>query len=233
MTPGIKLDTEDIQKQLDRRKPGQSSITTPRKEEDKVLIMSGTFEGKTTGTSLFMILYNKDARPEAYDNIKNLFRPGHADYTYLKKYGIRDHRGSGRASGRETAARVAAGAVARKILENKGIDITAYTIEAAGIKCDTFDKNEIEKNPVRACDPLAAVQIVRKIEELAEIGDSCGGVIECTVKGIEAGLGEPVFDKLDADLAKAMVSLGAVKGIEFGAGFNVVKMLGSENNDFK
>lgn len=231
MTPGIKLDVEDVQKQLDRRKPGQSSITTSRKEEDKVLIMSGIFEGKTTGTSLFMILYNKDARPEAYDNIKSLFRPGHADYTYLKKYGIRDHRGSGRASGRETAARVAAGAVARKMLENKGIDITAYTIEAAGISCTSFDQSEIEKNPVRACDPIAAVKIAKKIEELAEKGDSCGGIIECSIKGVDAGLGEPVFDKLDADLAKAMLSLGAVKGIEFGAGFKSVKMLGSENND--
>lgn len=231
MTPGIELAEIDIQKELDRRKPGQSSITTPRQEDDIVSIMSGVFEGKTTGTPLLMILYNKDARPEAYDNIKNLFRPGHADFTYFKKYGIRDYRGSGRASGRETAGRVAAGAVARKILESKGIKILAYTLEAAGIRCNDFKPDEIEQNPVRACDPAAAAIITKKIEELAQKGDSCGGIIECRINGIEPGLGEPVFDKLDADLAKAMLSLGAVKGIEIGSGFKCAGMFGSEHND--
>lgn len=231
VTPGIDLTQEYIQEQLDRRKPGQSSITTPRKEDDKVNIMSGIFEGKTTGTPLFMILYNTDMRPEAYDDIKDLFRPGHADFTYLKKYGIRDHRGSGRASARETAGRVAAGAIARKILEMKGVKVVAYTLEAAGIRCKVFDFDEIEKNAVRACDPEAAARIKVKIEELAEKGDSCGGIIECRISGVEAGLGEPVFDKLDAELGKAMLSLGAVKGIEFGSGFSCAGMYGSQHND--
>jgi chorismate synthase len=231
VTPGIDITESYIQEQMDRRKPGQSSITTPRKEEDKVNIMAGIFEGKTTGTPLFLILYNSDMRPEAYADIKDKFRPGHADFTYLKKYGIRDHRGSGRASGRETAGRVAAGAVARKLLENRGVKVVAYTLEAAGIRCKTFDINEIEKNPVRACDKEAAEIITKRIEELAQIGDSCGGIIECRISGIDPGLGEPVFDKLDADLGKAMLSLGGVKGIEFGAGFSCAGMLGSEHND--
>lgn len=231
IAPGIEITEEEIQLELDRRKPGQSSITTPRKEDDKIHIMSGIFEGKTTGTPILLILFNKDARPEAYNDIKNKFRPGHADYTYFKKYGIRDHRGSGRASGRETAARVASGAIAKKLLAKTGVEIVAYTLEAAGIKCKTFDKTVIEQNPVRACDQIAAAEIVRIIEDLALKGDSCGGVIECRITGVKAGIGEPVFDKLDADLAKAMLSLGAVKGIEFGSGFDCVNMLGSQHND--
>jgi len=232
VTPGLEISESEIQLDMDRRKPGQSSVTTPRQEEDKVSIMSGVFEGKATGTPLFIVLYNKDARPEAYDSIKNLYRPGHADFTYDKKYGIRDYRGSGRASGRETAARVAAGAVAKKMLKEKGVKVVAYTLEVAGYRCKTFDENEIENNPVRACDPEAAALMIKRIEELAEIGDSCGGIIECRITGVKAGLGEPVFDKLDAELAKAMLSLGAVKGIEFGKGFECASMLGSEHNDW-
>ncbi|MDP4180283.1 MAG: chorismate synthase [Bacillota bacterium] len=232
VTPGLEISESEIQKEMDRRKPGQSSVTTPRQEEDKISIMAGIFAGKATGTPLFIVLYNKDARPEAYDSIKNLFRPGHADITYHEKYGIRDYRGSGRASGRETAARVAAGTVARKMLEQKGVKVLAYTLEAAGYKCKTFDENEIENNLVRACDPEAAALMTKRIEELAEIGDSCGGIIECRISGVKSGLGEPVFDKLDADIGKAMLSLGAVKGIEFGKGFDCSSMLGSEHNDW-
>jgi chorismate synthase len=231
VTPGVEIDEAYIQKQMDRRKPGQSSVTTPRKEYDVVHIQSGVFEGKTTGTPLFVVLQNHDMRPEAYSEIQNAFRPGHADFTYLEKYGIRDHRGSGRASGRETAARVAGGAIARKLLERRGVEVVAYTKEIGGIKCETFDESIIEQNAVRACDPVAADKMIKKIEKLAEIGDSCGGIVECRIRGVLPGLGEPAFDKLDAELAKAMLSIGAVKGIEFGAGFEAATMLGSEHND--
>jgi chorismate synthase len=231
VTPGIEIDHEYIQKQMDRRKPGQSSITTSRKEYDNVTMLSGIFEGKTTGTPVFMILYNHDMRPQAYDDIKNLFRPGHADFSYFKKYGLRDYRGSGRASGRETAGRVAAGALARKMLERRGISVLAYTTEVGGIKSSNFVESFIEENPVRTCDPEAAIEMKEKIEMLASVGDSCGGIVECRVRGVIPGLGEPVFDKLDADIAKAMLSIGAVKGIEFGAGFAATSMLGSQHND--
>ncbi|MEF3303029.1 chorismate synthase [Paenibacillus sp. GYB003] len=231
VTPGVELCEADIQAQMDRRKPGQSSVTTPRKESDKVHIVSGVFEGKTTGTPVAVILHNHDMRPAAYDDIKHSFRPGHADFTYLRKYGIRDYRGSGRASGRETAGRVAAGAVARKLLAHRGVTVVAYTKAVGGIECRTFAEDEIERNAVRACDPVAARAMIEKIERLAEIGDSCGGVVECVVRGVAPGIGEPVFDKLDAELAKAMLSIGAVKGIEFGAGFAAADMLGSEHND--
>ncbi|MBN2658844.1 MAG: chorismate synthase [Spirochaetales bacterium] len=229
--PGLSLSEEDIQMQMDRRKPGQSSVTTPRKELDEVHIMSGLFEGKTTGTPILVILYNKDAMPSAYNDIKDKFRPGHADFTFLKKFGIRDYRGSGRASGRETAGRVAAGAVARKILGERGVTVTAYTKEAAGIKCETIDFDVIEKNPMRACDSAAAAKMVPIIEKLAEEGDSMGGIVECRISGVAPGLGEPVFDKIEADLAKAMMSLGAVKGFEIGSGFSCASMKGSEHND--
>lgn len=230
-TPGIALTEADIQRQLDRRKPGQSDITTPRSEPDTVRILSGVFEETTTGTPILMILYNKDARPSAYDSIREMYRPGHADYTYLKKYGLRDYRGSGRASGRETAGRVAAGAVARKLLERRGVSIAAYTLRAGGVSCRTIDLAEVERNPMRAADPEAAAEMVRAVTEARDAEDSLGGVVECRVRGMAAGLGEPVFDKLDADLAKAMVSIGAVKGIEFGAGFAAADMRGSEHND--
>lgn len=231
VTPGVELDEAYIQVQMDRRKPGQSSVTSPRKEYDIINILSGTFEGKTTGTPLFIMLHNKDMRPDAYSDIQYSFRPGHADYTYLKKYGIRDHRGSGRASGRETAGRVAGGAVARKLLENRGVSVVAYTKEIGGIKCETFVEDEIEQNAVRACDPEAAKEMIKKVEHLAAIGDSCGGIVECRIRGVKPGIGQPVFDKLDAELAKAMLSIGAVKGIEFGSGFAAADMLGSQHND--
>ena len=230
-TPGVDLSENDIQHELDRRKPGQSDVTTPRQETDTVRIMSGCFEGKMTGTPIMMIIHNKDADPSAYDNIKDLFRPGHADFTYLKKYGLRDHCGSGRASGRETAGRVAAGAIAKKLLKKRGVDVTAFTLNAADISCNNIDLQEIEKNIVRAADPEAAKEIVAKIIEARDSGNSVGGIIECRVTGLPAGLGEPVFDKLDADLAKAIISVGSTKGIEFGKGFAVAGMTGKEHND--
>ena len=233
ITPGLELAVSDIQRELDRRKPGQSDVTTPRKEADEVQILSGIFEGNATGTPLLMILFNRDAQPSAYSEIKNLFRPGHADFTYLAKYGIRDYRGSGRASGRETAGRVAAGAVAKKLLAARGVAITAFTLRAAGISCESVEFDEIERNPMRAADPKAAVEMTERVKRIAEAGESCGGIIECRVSGVHAGIGEPVFDKLDALLAHAMLSLGAVKGIEFGAGFAAVDMKGSEHNDWR
>lgn len=231
VTPGVELSVEDIQIQMDRRKPGQSSVTSPRKEYDRIHILSGIFEGKTTGTPLAVLLHNHDMRPEAYDDIQHAFRPGHADFTYLQKYGIRDHRGSGRASGRETAGRVAGGAIARKLLARRGVQVIAYTTELGGISCRSFQEDAIEQNAVRACDPTAAVEMIKKVEQLAEADDSCGGIVECRIRGVVPGIGEPVFDKLDAELAKAILSIGAVKGIEFGSGFSAASMLGSEHND--
>lgn len=230
-TPNLELCEADIQAQLDRRKPGQSSVTTPRSEPDTVQIRSGVFSGRTTGTPILLLLFNKDARPAAYDPIKDIFRPGHADYTYFKKYGIRDYHGSGRASGRETAGRVAAGAIARKLLARRGVSITAYTWRAGGVQCRTVDFEQIEKNPMRACDPSAAAEMVQRVEEAKAAGDSIGGIIECRVHGLPVGLGEPVFDKLDAALAHAILSIGATKGIEFGTGFAAADLHGSEHND--
>ena len=229
--PGIALSPEDIQKDLDRRKPGQSAVTTPRQESDTVEILSGVFEGLTTGTPLALLIRNKDHQSTDYDNIKNVFRPGHADYTFLQKFGLRDHRGGGRSSGRETAARVAAGAVAKKILAVKGIRITAYSLVIAGIKAEHIDLTVIEKNIVRAPDLTAADQMISAIIAARANGDSVGGVIEAVIENIPAGLGDPVFDKLDAKLAHAIMSIGAVKGIEFGAGFAAALTRGSVNND--
>jgi chorismate synthase len=231
VTPGMPLSEADIQVKLDRRRPGQSSVTTTRKEPDRVRILSGIFEGETTGTPILMILHNEDVRSGDYSKLKSLFRPGHADFTYLAKYGVRDYRGSGRASGRETAARVAAGAVAEKLLSRRGISILAYTLTAGDVTCSGFDPAQIEKNPMRACDAEAAAEMERRVEEVRAKGDSIGGIVECRVQGVPAGLGDPVFDKLDADLAKAMLSIGAVKGIEFGAGFKAAGMTGSQHND--
>ncbi len=229
--PGIPLSEEDIQPKMNRRKPGQSSMTTPRRESDIVKIQSGVFEGKSTGTPLSIILHNTNTISADYNDIKDKYRPGHADYSYEKKYGIRDWRGSGRASGRETAGRVAAGAVAEKILKSRGIHIMAYTLEAAGIPCKQFIPEEIENNPLRACDPEAAVKMEAAIKELIKKGDSAGGIVECRVEGLPPGLGEPVFDKLEADLAKGILSIGAVKGFEIGEGFRAARMKGSEHND--
>ena len=231
VTPGLPIGEEDVQKELDRRKPGQSDLTTPRKESDIVHIISGVFEGKATGTALAMVIWNSDARPSAYDALKDLFRPGHADITYLRKYGMRDHRGSGRASGRETAGRVAAGAVAKKMLASHGVTIRAYTLQVGDVRAETVDFDAIERNPVRAPDLEAGRRMADLSREAGARGDSVGGIVECRASGVPAGLGEPVFDKLDADLAKAVLSVGAVKAVEFGAGFGAVTMPGSRHND--
>lgn len=227
----LPLTESDIQKELDRRKPGQSSIATARSEEDKAEILSGVFKGKTLGTPLAIIVYNKGQKSKDYDNLKDIFRPGAADFTYHSKYSIRDHRGGGRASGRETLARVAAGAIAKKLLARKNTRIIAHTKEVRGIKAKTFDESAIEKNPVRCADANAAVLMEKKIKESSKQGDSLGGIVEIIVQRPPKNAGAPVFDKLDADLAKALMSIGAVKGVEIGEGFNVSNLLGSENND--
>lgn len=228
---GLPLSVEDIQPDMDRRKPGQSSITTPRSESDTVEILSGLFEGKTTGTPLTMILFNRRMRSADYDKLKDIYRPGHADYTWQQKFGYRDYRGGGRSSGRETAARVAAGAVAKKLLRAVGVSILAWTQRAAGIECRAFLPDKIENNALRAPDPEAAALMQARIEELAAAGDSAGGIIECRINGVPAGWGEPVFGKLDAQLAAAMLSLGAVKGFEIGKGFAAADLTGSQMND--
>ena len=228
---GLRINTVDIQKHLDRRRPGQNDLVTPRKEKDTVQILSGTFEGITTGTPIAMILYNTDVRSADYDNLKNLFRPGHADYTYLEKYGIRDHRGSARASARETAARVAAGAVALKLLAENKISITGYIISIGPIKSKKRNLSIIENNKVRCPDASAAKEMELFLNKVKNDGDSVGAVIEVIAKGVPAGLGEPVFDKLNADIAKAVMSINAVKGIEIGDGFASTEKFGSENND--
>ncbi|MFW6118772.1 MAG: chorismate synthase [Planctomycetota bacterium] len=228
---GIELDIERIQHELDRRRPGQSEVTTRRSEKDHVHVMSGLFEGKTTGTPICLLIYNEEKDSSAYDALRDVFRPGHADFTYFAKYGIRDHRGGGRSSGRETAARVAAGAIALSELERRGIRITGHVLEAGGVQARTFDPQEIEKNPVRAADAEAARRMVAAITSAREEGNSVGGVVEIIASGVPAGLGEPVFYKLDAMLAQAVVSIGAVKGVEFGSGFEAAGMRGTENND--
>lgn len=227
--PGLNISEEEIQKELDRRKPGQSKITTPRKESDKIEILSGIFEGKTTGTPICMLVWNKDQDSKRYEEIKDLFRPGHADLTYLKKYGIRDYRGGGRSSGRETIGRVAAGALAKKML--KDVKIKAYVKQVGKIKAKTIDLNEIEDNIVRCPDKEAAKLMEKKILEAKSQGDSIGGIVEVVIENPPEGLGDPVFNKLDADLAKALMSIGAVKAVEIGAGIKVAEMHGSECND--
>lgn len=228
---GLDIKEEDIQKELDRRKPGQSKVSTLRKEDDTVEILSGVFEGKTTGTPVALMVRNTSQRSQDYNDIKDLFRPGHADYTYFKKFGIRDYRGGGRASARETIGRVAAGAVAKKILSLKGVDIFGYIIQIENVRAEKFDRDFIEQNPIRTADvdayPLMEEAILKaKMEQ-----DSVGGVIELCIKNVPAGLGEPVFDRLNARLAYAVMSIPAVKGVEFGAGFKAAAMRGSQNND--
>ena len=229
--PGLPIDLTFIQHELSRRRPGQSSVTTTRKESDEVEILSGVFEGRTTGTPICMIIWNRDQQPKAYEKIKEMFRPGHAGYTYLAKYGVSDYRGGGRSSGRETAARVAAGAVAKKLLSQLGVEIHGYTKEVHGIRANTLDLSEIEKNPIRCPDPNAAAEMAKVILRAREEGDSVGGIVEVLVRNAPVGLGEPVFDKLEADLAKALMSIGAIKGFEVGNGFESARMRGSENND--
>lgn len=234
--PGLEITQEEIQQELDRRKPGQSAITTPRKEKDTIHIMSGMFEGKTTGTPILLIAYNEDMRPEDYNELKKVYRPGHADFTYETKYGVRDYRGSGRASARETLARVAAGAIAKKYLKEKlGIEILSFTQQVGNIKTDinfnSVTMEQIESNIVRCPDTNAAEQMIHLIEQVRDEGDSIGGIIQGVIRNVPTGLGEPVFDKLPADLAKAMLSINATKGFEFGSGFNGATMRGSEHND--
>ncbi len=233
---GLSLSMEDIQKDLDRRRPGQSDITTQRKEEDMIQIHSGLFEGKTTGTPLLLLAKNKDAHSQDYDHLKNVFRPSHADYTYEKKYGMRDHRGGGRASARETLARVAAGAIARKYLQEKaGVEILAYVEQVKDI-VSSIDMNSvtlqaIDSTIVRCPDPIASQKMIELIKKTGSEGDSVGGVIRCIIRNTPVGLGEPVFDKLSARLGYAMLSIPAVKGFELGSGFAGTVKNGSTHND--
>ncbi|HDY74598.1 MAG TPA: chorismate synthase, partial [Euryarchaeota archaeon] len=217
---GLKLCEADVQAELDRRRPGQSRLTTPRSEADSVSILSGVFEGKTTGTPIAMIVHNKDQDSSAYESIKDLARPNHADYTFFMKYGLRDWRGGGRSSGRETVSRVAAGAVAKKLLSQSGVSVIGHTVAVAGIKTGEVSHAGIignaEDNPVRCADPDVAAKMEEAILAAKREGDSVGGVVEVIALNVPVGLGEPVFDKLDADLAKAIMSIGAVRGVEIG-----------------
>ena len=234
--PGIVLDPAVLQAEMDRRRPGQGGASSPRKEPDKLEILSGIFtpEGedlpRTTGTPISLAIYNKDAHSKSYDNLRDIFRPGHGDISYLAKYGIRDHRGGGRASARETAARVAAGAVAAQVLEQTGISVLAYTVALGGVKISERNLEEIGGNRFFCPDAAAAEKMEERVIEVRKQGDTVGGIVEI-VADCPAGLGEPVFDKLEAELAHGLMSIGAVKGVEIGAGFKVADMLGSENND--
>ncbi len=233
--PGLELSEEDVQRELDRRRPGQSKITTQRKEEDKVEILSGVFEGKTLGTPIAMVVYNRDIDSSPYYELRNKPRPGHADLTYFLKYKHYDFRGGGRASGRETLARVAAGAIAKKLLEKINVEILAHTIEIHGIKARELSIAEIRKNAEKSLVRCADLETAKKMEEeiikAKKEGDSVGGVIELIALNVPPGLGEPVFDKLDADIGKAMLSIGAVKGVEIGLGFGFARKKGSEVKD--
>lgn len=232
MVPGVCLTESVVQRELDRRRPGQSQVSSARRETDEVEFLSGVFEGKSTGTPLAMLIRNRDVRSRDYDNLRNVFRPGHADFGYFAKFGIRDYRGGGRSSGRETAGRVAAGAVAKAVLKQQyGVDILAYTLAAGGVRAKRFLAEEIERNMMRCADPDAVLPMLEAVREAMRDGDSVGGLVECRISGVPAGWGEPVFDKLDAELGKAMLSLGGVKGVEFGDGFAVAARRGSENND--
>lgn len=229
--PRINLSAQDFMRDMARRRPGGHGINTPRKEKDEVEILSGVFEGLTTGTPITLYIRNRDPDSRPYEVLRQLFRPGHADYTYFKKYGHFDFRGGGRYSARETAARVAAGVVAGKILEPLGISVMAYTLMVDGIKAKSINLDMVEKNPLFCPDPKAARQMEEAMSKAKKEGDSLGGIAEIRVVGCPEGLGEPVFDKLDADLAKAVMSIGTVKGVEIGAGFEAAELKGSENND--
>jgi len=235
--PRIEITEAQIQQELDRRRPGQSKLTTQRKEEDRCEILSGVFEGKTLGTPIAIVVRNKDARPEDYGDLARKFRPSHADYTYEAKYGIRNWQGGGRASARETVGRVAAAAIAKRILSNfyADFEIVAYVAQIHGITArvdrSIVQMKDVEKNVVRCPDTAAAKRMISLIEQIRDEGDSIGGVIECVARGMAPGLGEPVFDKLEADLAKAMLSIPAAKAFEIGSGFEATRMRGSEHND--
>ncbi len=230
---GLELCEEDIQRYLDRRKPGQSRFTTKRSESDTVEILSGVFEGRTTGTPISMLVRNQDQHSKDYSEIASYYRPGHADYTFDEKYGFRDYRGGGRSSGRETIGRVAAGAIAAKFLNSMNIHVKAYTksIGPVDISMERFDLAECENNKLYMPDSVAATEAEKYLEEKMEEKDSAGGIVECVISGLPAGLGDPVFDKFSANLAKAICSIGAVKGFEIGEGFHAAKMSGRENND--
>ncbi len=232
---GITFDEAFIQSELTRRKPGQSKIVTQRKENDGVQVLSGVFEGKTTGTPIGMIIFNKDQRSKDYSHIYDKFRPSHADYTFHAKYGFRDYRGGGRSSARETAARVAAGAVAQLFLRGLGVSIASYVSQVGPVRLEKnyreLDLDLIESNPVRCPDPEAAALMEEKIREVRKDGDTIGGVVTCVVRGVPAGWGEPVFDKLHAELGKAILSINACKGFEYGSGFDGITLRGSEHND--
>jgi len=230
---GLVLDNELITTDLQRRKPGQSKITTQRKEEEAYKILSGVFEGKTTGTPISIFIPNKDQRSKDYAHIKDSFRPSHADYTYTEKYGNRDYRGGGRSSARETAARVAAGAIAKMLLAHYGINIQAYVSQVGPIKLDKekIDLNITESNIIRCPNKEVAKEMITYIEQIRKEGDTVGGIVSCVISNSKKGLGDPVFDKLHADLGKAMLSINAVKGFEYGSGFDAVLMKGSEHND--
>jgi chorismate synthase len=236
--PRLPLAAGEIQADLDRRRPGQSDIVTPRKEEDKVEILAGVFEGRTTGAPVSMLVRNTDARPGAYDEMRDKYRPSHADYTYQAKYGIRDHRGGGRSSARETIGRVAAGAIAKKILALAGgVEIRAYLTQVhtitvpAGALVEFPTLADVEATAVRCPHPATAKKMIARIKQVRSVGDSVGGIITCRIRGVPVGLGEPVFDRLEADLAKAMLSLPATKGFEIGSGFSGAALKGSQHND--
>lgn len=229
--PGIVLNESIIQPMMDRRKPGSSAASTSRREPDCIRILSGVFEGRSTGTPISILIENADAQSRAYAPLADVFRPGHGDFTYEAKYGIRDWRGGGRASARETSSRVAAGAVAAEILKTRGVQVRAYTLEIGGIRAQEKDLSVVTKNSFLCPDMSAAEKIARRIDEVRKAQDSVGGIVEVLAQGIPAGLGEPVFDKMDADLAKALMSIGAVKGVEIGSGFQSARMLGSQHND--
>ncbi len=231
--PGLEIDIDFIQTELDRRRPGQSKITSPRDEKDRVEFLSGVFEGKATGTPIAFAIWNKDQKSGDYDNLKDLYRPSHADYTYDAKYGIRDHRGGGRSSARETIARVVAGAIAKLMLREIGVDITAFVSQVGKIVMHEIpeDLSLIESTPVRCPDTDTANQMIDYIDQVRLDNDSVGGVVSCVVKNAPAGLGDPVFDKLHATLGQAMLSINAVKGFEYGMGFQAAQMRGSQHND--
>ena len=232
---GVDFDEEEIQYELDRRKPGQSRITTQRKESDTFQVLSGVFDGKTTGTPIALVIFNEDQRSKDYSHIADKFRPSHADYTYTEKYGVRDYRGGGRSSARETAARVAAGALARRMLRKEGVEICSYVSQVGRLKLEKsytgLDLNRIDDNAVRCPDEDMAQKMFDYIDEIRKAGDSVGGVITGGIKGGPAGWGGPVFDKLHAELGKAMLSINAVKGFEYGSGFEGTELLGSQHND--
>jgi chorismate synthase len=232
---GLEITAEEIQQELDRRRPGQSNITTQRKEEDEILILSGLYENKTTGTPIAMMVNNKNQAGKDYSHLEHAFRPSHADYTYTTKYGLRDHRGGGRSSARETLARVAAGAIANKYLRQQGIRIASYVSAVGPIALSEsyqeLDLNQIDANKIRCPQPQKAEEMIQLVEQTRKNRDTVGGVITCVIQGVPVGLGEPAFDKLHAELGKAMLSINAVKGFEYGSGFAGTQMFGSQHND--